>query len=87
MLCIPAMDLSGGQVVRLYQGRFDQETGYGDPFVIADNLAAVGAERIHIVDLDAAKTGQDSNYALVKKNRQSSCRFSDRDRIRRGNQR
>ncbi len=67
MLCIPAMDLSGGQVVRLYQGRFDQETGYGDPFVIADNLAAVGAERIHIVDLDAAKTGQDSNYALVKK--------------------
>jgi len=67
VLCIPAIDLAGGQVVRLYKGNFDQETPYGDPFAIAENMAQAGARRIHIVDLDAAKTGDDRNYPLVMK--------------------
>jgi len=52
---IPAVDLSGGRVVRLLRGVRDQETVYGDdPVELARDFAAAGARWLHVVDLDAA---------------------------------
>lgn len=52
---IPAVDLSGGRVVRLLRGVRDQETVYGDdPVEVAADFAAAGARWLHVVDLDAA---------------------------------
>ena len=59
MEVIPAIDLRGGRVVRLYQGDFDQETVYSDdPVAVALRWQEAGAPRIHIVDLDGAKAGR-----------------------------
>jgi len=56
MLLYPAIDLRGGRVVRLTEGRFDQETTYGtDPLAVARDYAAAGATWLHVVDLDGAK--------------------------------
>jgi len=58
MIIYPAIDLLGGQCVRLRQGRYDQVTVYyKDPMEIARKFQAAGAPWLHIVDLDAAKTG------------------------------
>ncbi|MBN1587628.1 MAG: 1-(5-phosphoribosyl)-5-[(5-phosphoribosylamino)methylideneamino]imidazole-4-carboxamide isomerase [Candidatus Omnitrophica bacterium] len=58
MLIIPAIDLKDGKVVRLWQGDFSKATVYGnDPGEVARRWADEGAERIHVVDLDAARTG------------------------------
>jgi phosphoribosylformimino-5-aminoimidazole carboxamide ribotide isomerase len=55
---IPAIDLQGGRVVRLHQGRFDQVTAFSDaPLEVARGFAARGARWIHVVDLDAARDG------------------------------
>jgi len=55
MIVIPAIDLKAGRCVRLLQGRFDQETVYGDdPAAMARRWAEAGAEWIHIVDLDGS---------------------------------
>jgi phosphoribosylformimino-5-aminoimidazole carboxamide ribotide isomerase len=55
MIIVPAIDLRGGKVVRLKQGRVQDETIYGsDPADVARSWEAQGAERIHLVDLDAA---------------------------------
>ena len=52
---IPAVDLSGGRVVRLLRGARDRETVYGDdPVQVATEFAAAGARWLHVVDLDAA---------------------------------
>jgi len=62
----PAIDLRGGRVVRLYQGDFDQETVYGlDPVTVAEGYAAAGAAWIHVVDLDAARTGTPQNRPVI----------------------
>ena len=59
MLLFPAIDLRGGRCVRLYQGDFAAETVYaGDPATVATAFAAAGAPWIHVVDLDAARTGE-----------------------------
>lgn len=59
MELIPAIDLLGGRVVRLSKGAYDAVTEYGDdPVAVAQGFAADGAERIHIVDLDAAREGR-----------------------------
>jgi phosphoribosylformimino-5-aminoimidazole carboxamide ribotide isomerase len=56
---IPAIDLLGGRVVRLSKGAYDAVTEYGDdPVEVARGFATDGAERIHIVDLDAAREGR-----------------------------
>jgi phosphoribosylformimino-5-aminoimidazole carboxamide ribotide isomerase len=56
---IPAIDLLGGRVVRLARGAFDAVTEYGDdPVTVAQGFEAEGAERIHLVDLDAAREGR-----------------------------
>src|SRR6185369_15196090 len=62
MLVIPAIDLRHGKCVRLAQGRRDAVTVYGgDPVQVAANFARDGAQMIHVVDLDAAFSEQNSN--------------------------
>ncbi|MCU1352567.1 MAG: 1-(5-phosphoribosyl)-5-((5-phosphoribosylamino)methylideneamino) imidazole-4-carboxamide isomerase [Acidimicrobiales bacterium] len=62
----PAIDLRGGQCVRLYQGDFALETVYGDdPVGQARQFADAGAPWIHVVDLDAARTGEPVNRAVI----------------------
>jgi phosphoribosyl isomerase A len=61
---LPAVDVAGGQAVRLVQGAAGTETGYGDPLAAALAWQRSGAEWIHLVDLDAA-FGRGSNAALL----------------------
>src|SRR3954467_10287453 len=62
----PAIDMRGGNCVRLLQGDYDKETIYGDsPFDMAKRFAADGAEWIHMVDLDGAKDGHRVNDRFV----------------------
>ncbi|MCU1452527.1 MAG: hisA, partial [Acidimicrobiales bacterium] len=62
----PAIDLRGGRCVRLYQGDFAQETVYGDdPIAQARQFADAGAAWIHVVDLDAARTGEPVNRPVI----------------------
>jgi phosphoribosylformimino-5-aminoimidazole carboxamide ribotide isomerase len=61
----PAIDIRGGKCVRLLQGRFSSETEYGDPLEQAEALVAAGAERLHVVDLDAARGGGSPNRETV----------------------
>lgn len=61
---LPAVDVAGGQAVRLVQGAAGTETGFGDPLAAALAWQAAGAEWIHLVDLDAA-FGRGSNAALL----------------------
>ncbi|MFT5429940.1 MAG: phosphoribosylformimino-5-aminoimidazole carboxamide ribotide isomerase [Myxococcota bacterium] len=64
---IPAVDLRGGNVVRLVRGNFDDETIYhSDPAALARDLVAQGATRLHVVDLDGARDGQPTQQALVR---------------------
>ena len=66
MLLFPAIDLRGGRCVRLYQGDFAAETTYAeDPAEVAAAFAAAGAQWLHVVDLDAARTGELTNLAQV----------------------
>jgi len=58
MIIYPAIDLLGGQCVSLRQGRYDQVTVYHqDPLAVANQFKEAGAPWLHIVDLDAARTG------------------------------
>jgi phosphoribosylformimino-5-aminoimidazole carboxamide ribotide isomerase len=62
----PAIDLRGGRCVRLYQGDYGRETVYGDdPVAQAQAFAEAGAPWIHVVDLDAARTGRPENRDVV----------------------
>ncbi|MGZ4682359.1 MAG: HisA/HisF-related TIM barrel protein, partial [Acidimicrobiales bacterium] len=62
----PAIDLRGGRCVRLYQGDYGRETVYGDdPVAQALAFEAEGAAWIHVVDLDAARTGEPVNRPVV----------------------
>lgn len=61
---LPAVDVAGGQAVRLVQGAAGSETSYGDPLAAALDFQAAGAQWIHLVDLDAA-FGRGSNAALL----------------------
>ena len=55
MIVVPAIDIRKGRVVRLRQGRAENETVYGNsPADVARRFEAEGAERLHVVDLDAA---------------------------------
>lgn len=61
-----AIDLRGGRCVRLVEGDFGRETVYdGDPVAIARSFADAGAPWIHVVDLDAARSGQPVNREAV----------------------
>ncbi len=62
----PAIDLRGGRVVRLAKGDYDAETVYGDdPVAVAVAFADAGAPWIHVVDLDAARSGDPVNRPVV----------------------
>ena len=61
---LPAVDVAGGQAVRLVQGEAGTETDYGDPLAAALTWQQQGAEWIHLVDLDAA-FGRGSNAELL----------------------
>ncbi len=62
----PAIDLRAGRCVRLLRGDYDAETVYGDePVAMAQGFAAAGAPWVHVVDLDAARTGEAANLAAI----------------------
>ena len=66
MQIFPAIDLRGGQVVRLYQGDYDRETVYAaDPCAVARNFLAAGAQYLHVVDLDGARDGTLANFDTI----------------------
>ncbi|MDE0579852.1 MAG: 1-(5-phosphoribosyl)-5-[(5-phosphoribosylamino)methylideneamino]imidazole-4-carboxamide isomerase [bacterium] len=66
MQLYPAIDLRGGRCVRLYQGSYDAETAYSDdPVGQARQFADAGASWLHVVDLDAARTGDPVNLAVI----------------------
>ena len=64
----PAIDLYGGQAVRLYKGDYAQMTVYSaHPEQVAKDFAAAGATSIHLVDLEGAKTGKPENLTAIRK--------------------
>lgn len=63
----PSIDLRGGQCVRLRQGDFEAETIYdADPLQVARDFASAGARWVHVVDLDAARTGEPANLTIIE---------------------
>ena len=68
MLIIPAIDIKDGKVVRLYKGQFDKVTEYGsDPVEMAKHWEDMGAQYLHVVDLDGAKSGSRANREVIKR--------------------
>ncbi len=66
MNIFPAIDLFGGNAVRLYKGDYNQMTIYNpDPAAVAADFKAAGAEFIHMVDLEGAKTGETPNLETI----------------------
>src|SRR5712691_5881368 len=66
MKIYPAIDILGGQVVRLKQGRKTEATVYGDPLEMATKWVSKGAEWLHVVDLDGAFLGKLNNLDLLR---------------------
>jgi phosphoribosylformimino-5-aminoimidazole carboxamide ribotide isomerase len=68
VILYPAIDIRGGQAVRLTQGDYARETAYdADPVDAATRWAGEGAEFLHVVDLDGAKAGEPRNLDAVKR--------------------
>jgi phosphoribosylformimino-5-aminoimidazole carboxamide ribotide isomerase len=66
MIVIPAIDLKDGKCVRLLQGKKDMVTVYSeDPVSMARHWAGLGAELLHLVDLDGAFTGNQDNFDVI----------------------
>lgn len=66
MIILPAIDIRGGNCVRLHQGDYAQETVYGaDPVAMAQSFRDAGAEWLHVVDLDGAKAGRLVNGHVI----------------------
>ena len=67
MEVIPAIDLLGGKCVRLYQGDYNQASVFNDnPVEVARQWEKEGATRLHVVDLDGAKSGQSVNLGVIE---------------------
>jgi phosphoribosylformimino-5-aminoimidazole carboxamide ribotide isomerase len=67
MLIIPAVDIKAGKCVRLIQGERDRETIYSDdPCLMAQKWVDMGAELLHLVDLDGAFEGKPVNFDIIK---------------------
>ncbi len=67
MKIFPAIDIRGGNAVRLFQGDYAQETVYSqDPRQVAEGFLAAGAKHLHLVDLDGARDGQLANMDTIK---------------------
>lgn len=68
MILYPAIDIRGGQAVRLLQGDYDRETAYdADPVDAAKRWSAEGAQYLHVVDLDGAKAGRPQNLGAIER--------------------
>ncbi len=68
MKILPAIDIKNGKCVRLTQGDYNRVTEYGDdPVAVAKKWESLGADIIHIVDLDGAKSGQLINLEVIKR--------------------
>jgi phosphoribosylformimino-5-aminoimidazole carboxamide ribotide isomerase len=68
VILYPAIDIRGGQAVRLLQGDYERETTYdADPVDAAKRWAGEGAEFLHVVDLDGAKAGEPRNLEAVRR--------------------
>jgi phosphoribosylformimino-5-aminoimidazole carboxamide ribotide isomerase len=68
VILYPAIDIRGGQAVRLLQGDYERETTYdADPVDAAKRWADEGAEFLHVVDLDGAKAGEPRNLDAVRR--------------------
>ena len=68
MIIFPAIDIIGGQAVRLFKGDYDQMTVYNpDPVAVAEDFKKSGATHIHLVDLEGAKSGLTPNLATVER--------------------
>jgi phosphoribosylformimino-5-aminoimidazole carboxamide ribotide isomerase len=68
VILYPAIDIRGGQAVRLLQGDYERETTYdADPVDAAARWAAEGAEILHVVDLDGAKAGEPRNLEAIRR--------------------
>jgi phosphoribosylformimino-5-aminoimidazole carboxamide ribotide isomerase len=66
MIILPAIDIMDGEVVRLEKGNFSRRKNYGtDPVSLAKFYKNAGFSYLHVVDLDAAKTGQPVNQSLI----------------------
>ncbi len=66
MRLIPAMDLKDGRCVRLLRGEFSAETRYPEePLALAAHYRSLGADWLHVVDLDGARDGRGANRALI----------------------
>ena len=67
MEIIPAIDLKGGRCVRLYQGDYSRETIFSDnPVEVARHWQSLGAQRLHIVDLDGAAKGKPQHSLIIE---------------------
>ena len=78
MLIYPAVDLYEGKAVRLFKGDYAQMTVYSDhPEEIAQDFAQKGAQRMHIVDLEGAKSGETPNFDTVCKIKNTSGLFCE----------
>jgi phosphoribosylformimino-5-aminoimidazole carboxamide ribotide isomerase len=63
---IPALDLLGGKVVRLHRGRYEDVTVYADdPLPLAERFFAAGAKRLHVVDLEGARSGTPAHESQI----------------------
>jgi phosphoribosylformimino-5-aminoimidazole carboxamide ribotide isomerase len=68
VILYPAIDVRGGQAVRLIQGDYERETAYdADPVDAAKRWADEGAEFLHVVDLDGARAGEPRNLEAVRR--------------------
>lgn len=68
MILYPAIDVLGGKVVRLRQGEYDDTTIYGDdPVTVAKSFVDQGASWVHMVDLDAARSGEGLNRHAIQR--------------------
>ncbi len=64
---IPAIDIIDGQCVRLSQGKYNQKTVYSSqPALVAKAFENQGYKRLHLVDLDGAKSGNPKNLNVLK---------------------
>ena len=78
MIIYPAIDLFGGKAVRLFKGDYTQMTVYSeDPVSVADDFKSQGAQRIHIVDLEGARSGSTPNLDTALKIKKTTGLFCE----------
>ncbi len=78
MNIFPAIDLYGGKAVRLFKGDYNQMTVYSDnPLEVAKKFESMGAEFLHLVDLEGAKIGKPGNLDIIKNITENTNLFTE----------